>query len=179
MFIHVCLYVSFGVHAFTIVYMYVKVLFTLLFPLLFPLSSVAAGNSKGFVVANYYTKMIVFIHTTVQAYGIANISKVQNLRRSIRSSMRKRANTTAADDRQRVAATLNLELGITKQPRGGPKPGVSPRGRAFSERLGSPASDSEVETRPSPVATGYVSHLTFSETHISCECLLTLSLTLT
>ena len=124
-------------------------------------SSVAAGNSKGFVVANFYVKRIITIHTTVQSDGLGSVGRVQNLRRSIRSSLRRRANTVSTpDDRQRVAASLNLEMGIEG------KGGAAPRARTFSDRMGSPAAEGE---SVAPSQLGYVSHLTFAETHITSE----------
>ena len=119
------------------------------------------------MVANFYTKSIVLIHPTVLSDGIEarNISKTQSFRRSVRSSVRRRASVVAAnEERKKIAASLNLELGISE-----PK-----TSRQLNRRTHS--ADASVlldSTGPvvgkgvTPEQRGQVSHLLFAETHIS------------
>ena len=124
------------------------------------------------MVANFYTKSIVIIHPTVLSDGIEarNISKTQSFRRSVRSSVRRRASVVAAnEERKKIAASLNLELGISE-----PK-----TSRQLNRRTNS--ADASVfldSTGPvvgkgvTPEQRGHVSHLLFAETHISSMLLL-------
>ena len=144
------------------------------FVLLLLVSRVAAGISKGFMVGNFYIKNIVVIHTTVRTDGleVRNIGRVQNLRRSLRSSLRRRSTSIVADDRSQVAATLNLEIGIhekRRMPAGGDRRKVKSDAMAVSPPpLGSPVPmDGTRGDRVSPEYMGSVCSLTFAETHIA------------
>ena len=137
------------------------------------MSRVAAGIAKGFMVGNFYIKNIVVVHTTVRTDGmeVRNIGRVQNLRRSLRSSLRRRSTSIVADDRSQVAAALNLEIGIHEKRRipGGDRRKVKSDAMAVSPPpLGSPVPmDGARGDRVSPEYMGSVCSLTFAETHIA------------
>ena len=137
------------------------------------LSRVAAGNGKGFMIGNFYVKNIVVVHTTVRTDGmeVRNIGRVQNLRRSLRSSLRRRSTTVVSDDRSQVAAALNLEMGVHEKRRtpGGDRRRVKSDALAVSPPpLGPPTpTDGMRADRVSPEHMGSVCSLTFAETHVS------------
>ena len=118
------------------------------------------------MVANFYTKHIVLVHPTVMSDGIEarNIGRVQSLRRSLRSSLRRRSTSASAEERRKIAASLNLEMDI----QGGGAKNPSKR-RAHSADAGLAIEDTGpiVNTTVPPEQQGFVCHLVFAETHIS------------
>ena len=130
----------------------------------------AASNNKGFMVANFYTKAIVLIHTTVMADGVEvrNIGRVQSMRRSLRSSMRRRSSTASLEERRKVVASFNLETSdadVLGQPK---KIGRSTP-RSYSADAGLVINDNTplIQADIPPEQKGVVSSLVFAETHIS------------
>ncbi len=94
---------------------------------------------------------------------------MQSFRRSIRNSIRRRQSTTrTADDRKKIAQSLNVEAGIRdNSARRRKGTGQAIRHRAASEPL-SGAVDTTLseEGQAPPELAGYVSCLTFAETHV-------------
>ena len=135
------------------------------------LLSIAAANSKGFFVANFYTKSLILIHPTVLSDGMEprNISKVQSMRRSLRSSLRRRASVALAnEERRKIIASLNLEMGV--------QTGKSPsRSGVGADHRRTQSVDAITVDGPGVVAgggvppeqRGHVTHLMFAETHVS------------
>ena len=123
------------------------------------------------MVANFYTKHIVLIHPTVMSDGIEarNIGRVQSLRRSLRSSLRRRSTSASAEERRKIAASLNLEIGV--QGGGAKNP---PKKRAYSADASLAIEDTGpiINTTVPPEQQGFVCHLIFAETHISGKKLL-------
>ncbi len=123
-------------------------------------------------MANFYTKSLILIHPTVLSDGMEprNISKVQSMRRSLRSSLRRRASVASAtEERRKIVASLNLEMGI--------QPSKSPvRSNVGAERrtqsvdaitvLGGTDGIITGGSVP-PEQRGHVTHLVFAETHLS------------
>lgn len=136
------------------------------------LSRVAAGNAKGFMVANFYVKNIVLVHTTVRTDGtdVRNIGRVHSLRRSLRSSLRRRSTSSVPDNRSKIASSLNLELGIPQNRR---TPGDRRRIKSDALAMSPPPlgltspMDSMGMERVVPERMGNVCSLTFAETHVS------------
>lgn len=128
------------------------------------IDSVAASNNKGFMVANFYTKLIVLVHPTVMSDGVEvrNIGRVQSMRRSLRSSLRRRSSTIALEERRKIAASFNLETG---EDEGGKS---SRNRRAMSADAGLALNDGPlVQVDIPPEQRGIVTYLVFAETHIS------------
>ena len=125
------------------------------------------------MVGNFYIKNVVVIHTTVRTDGteVRNIGRVQNLRRSLRSSLRRRSAIAVSDDRSQVAAALNLEMGVHEKRRtpGADRRRVKSDAMAVSPPpLGPPTpTDGTRADRVSPEHMGSVSSLIFAETHVS------------
>ena len=122
----------------------------------------AAGNSKGFVLANFLCKGIILLHPTVQGDGVEarSLSRVQSFRRSLRSSFRRRSSTRATrepDDRSKIAASANVGcMGIGAR---------NPQKRAASEPLTNVANAEGEPVRPEQIGT--VSNLVFAETYVT------------
>ena len=132
--------------------------------------SVAASNSKGFFVANFYTKSLILIQPTVMSDGVEarNISKVQSIRRSLRSSLRRRSTIASAnEERRKIAASLNLEMGLanTKPP----SRSADTRRRIHSDDFTSVIGPDGpiVGGGVPPDQKGNVTNLVFAETHIA------------
>ncbi|KAL5473149.1 hypothetical protein EMCRGX_G027597 [Ephydatia muelleri] len=124
---------------------------------------VAAGNNKGFVVANFLCRGIILLHPTVQSDGVEarSLTRVQSFRRSLRSSFRRRSSTRSrdADDRRKIAASINVEMGV--QPARSHQPGK----RAASEPLTAVVNAEGEAVRPEQIGT--VSNLVFAETYVT------------
>ena len=134
------------------------------------LSSVAVANNKGFVVANFFTKCIVLVHPTVLSDGVEarNISRVQSMRRSLRSSLRRRSSTAIAEERRKIVASFNLESGIEeKRPSSARSPLKDRRTQSVDGQIFLDSDSPVVQVAIPPEQRGVVCHLLFSETHIS------------
>jgi lethal(2) giant larvae protein len=128
---------------------------------------VGAGNSKGFMVANFYTKSIVLNHPTVLSDGIEvrNITRVQSMRRSLRSSLRRRSNSAVSEEKRKITATFNLE---TDGPNEGSPKKNNRRAHSVDDDLSKVTTSSPVIVMGvPPEQRGVVNYLVFAETHIS------------
>ncbi|XP_019855603.1 PREDICTED: lethal(2) giant larvae protein homolog 2-like [Amphimedon queenslandica] len=131
---------------------------------------VAVANNKGFVVANFFTKCIVLVHPTVLSDGVEarNISRVQSMRRSLRSSLRRRSSTAIAEERRKIVASFNLESGIEeKRPSSARSPLKDRRTQSVDGQIFLDSGGPVVQVAIPPEQRGVVCHLLFSETHIS------------
>ena len=123
-------------------------------------------------MANFYTKSLILIHPTVLSDGLEprNISKVQSMRRSLRSSLRRRASIASAnEERRKIIQSLNLEMGI-KQPATGKSPnraGGQERRAMSVDAIGVDGAGVVPGGGVSPEQRSHVTHLVFGETHVS------------
>ena len=118
-------------------------------------------------MANFLCKGIILLHPTVQTDGVEarSLSRVQSFRRSLRSSFRRRSSTRPrdADDRRKIAASINVEMGVQQPPTRGHQLGK----RAVSEPLTTMANAEGEATAARPEQIGTVSHLVFADTYVT------------
>ena len=90
-----------------------------------------------------------------------SLSRVQSFRRSLRSSFRRRSSTRTrdADDRKKIAASVNVEMGIhPRGPQGGKRAASEPLTAVTGAPEGEPVHPEQI---------GTVSNLVFAETYVT------------
>lgn len=121
-------------------------------------------------MANFFTKCIVIVHPTVLSDGVEarNIGRVQSMRRSLRSSLRRRSSTAVAEERRKIVASFNLESGV-ERPSSARSPLKDRRTQSVDGghlALNSDGGPVMMMAVP-PEQRGIVCHLLFAETHVT------------
>ena len=58
-----------------------------------------------------YVRYVIYVHA-YHTHTLTHTHRMQSIRRSIRESFRRRRGTVSADDRKKIAESLNVEAGI-------------------------------------------------------------------